>query len=237
MSGATAESMTLSPGDLNPTDRLCVRVLREGRATPSYIADVGGYSAGNVRTQLRRLAEHDHVAKVYDGLYQLADDPLNGAEIDIGDAVEQRLQGDRVDGHEARLSNAAEQSPAPSETSTPVPSHTRDAGSEDVSTDAPTDAVKAALAGWSHGRSHDEREMNKAIARRAVEWLRDQDAPVKRMDVPLEQLVDEDSEGRSEETLWTEVVREAWTHATEQGYIEQPSARKYRWVGSDERRE
>lgn len=104
--------MAINKRDLNPTDKLCIKILREGRATAAYIADVGDYSTGNVRSRLRRLVEHDHVAQIYDGLYQLADDPLEGREIDVGSDVEARLRADRVgEDYGEGKSRGAEQSP------------------------------------------------------------------------------------------------------------------------------
>ncbi|MDQ2072342.1 winged helix-turn-helix domain-containing protein [Haloarcula sp. H-GB4] len=61
--------------DLNPTDRAILDLLRDGRCTPSYIADEHGYSRQNVTNRLSRLVEHGYVRKVHTGLYELVDDP------------------------------------------------------------------------------------------------------------------------------------------------------------------
>jgi DNA-binding MarR family transcriptional regulator len=61
--------------DLNPTDRAILAMLREGRCTPSFIADEHDYSRQNVTNRLNRLVEHGHVRKVHTGLYELVDDP------------------------------------------------------------------------------------------------------------------------------------------------------------------
>ena len=146
---AVSDPGMLTADDLNPTDRLCVRVLREGRATPAYIADVGGYSTGNVRTQLKHLASHDHVAKIYDGLYQLVDDPYSGGEIDVPAEAERRLEEDRVPSNasddiadsglsgddDGGDSEPAESAETPSESVPATTSHTRDAGEGTASGD------------------------------------------------------------------------------------------------------
>jgi hypothetical protein len=46
--------------------------------------------------------------------------------------------------------------------------------------------------------------------------------------------INEDLVGRTAETLWTEVVRDAYQHAAGQGYVEQPHSRAYRWIGSED---
>ena len=61
--------------ELNPTDRAILEMLREGRCTPSYIADEYGYSRQNVTNRLNRLVEHGDVRKVHTGLYELVEDP------------------------------------------------------------------------------------------------------------------------------------------------------------------
>ncbi|ELZ87906.1 MarR family transcriptional regulator [Haloferax volcanii] len=60
---------------LNPTDRAILGMLREGRCTPSYIADKRDYSRQNVTNRLNRLVEHGYVTKVHTGLYELVQDP------------------------------------------------------------------------------------------------------------------------------------------------------------------
>jgi hypothetical protein len=91
------------------------------------------------------------------------------------------------------------------------------------------DEIDAALTGWSHGRGEAEREASRTVARTATEWLRDRTDPVRKADVPLAELVDIDPMDRGEETIWTQVVREVWDHAAEEGYVTKPSPRKYEW--------
>jgi len=94
------------------------------------------------------------------------------------------------------------------------------------------DPITEALAGWSYGRSEDERAANQEIARKSLEWLRDEGGDeVKQQDVPLNELADDDPEERAADTLWRSVIRGAWNHAVGQGYVEKPHSRAYRWVG------
>jgi DNA-binding IclR family transcriptional regulator len=64
--------------DLSPTDRAILEMLREGRATPAYIATETDYSRQHVRNRLQRLTEHGYVTRLHKGLYELADDPEQG---------------------------------------------------------------------------------------------------------------------------------------------------------------
>jgi Mn-dependent DtxR family transcriptional regulator len=61
--------------ELNPTDEAVIEVLKEGRATPSYLAERTEYSRQNVTNRLRRLAEHGYVEKIHKGLYELQKEP------------------------------------------------------------------------------------------------------------------------------------------------------------------
>lgn len=60
---------------LNPTDKVIVEMLSQGRCTPSYIAEEHEYSRQNVTNRLNRLVEHGYVRKVHTGLYELVSDP------------------------------------------------------------------------------------------------------------------------------------------------------------------
>lgn len=66
--------------DLNPTDHAILEMLRGGRCTPSYIADVHDYSRGNVKNRMDRLVEHGYVERIHRGLYELTTDPEGGSE-------------------------------------------------------------------------------------------------------------------------------------------------------------
>jgi DNA-binding IclR family transcriptional regulator len=61
--------------DLSPTDRAILKMLREGRCTPAYIAAEQDYSRQHVRNRLQRLTEHDYVIRLHKGLYELSRDP------------------------------------------------------------------------------------------------------------------------------------------------------------------
>lgn len=65
----------LTPDDLGPADEKLLDMLSEGRITAPYAADETGYNTQYVRDRLSRLVEHGHVEKVYEGLYELTDDP------------------------------------------------------------------------------------------------------------------------------------------------------------------
>jgi hypothetical protein len=92
-------------------------------------------------------------------------------------------------------------------------------------------AVEDVLANWSHGRGEQEREASAQVAREALTWLHDHGGEVRKADVPLDELGEDDPLGRTTDTLWTQVVRAAFQHATEKGAVEQPTSRTYRWVG------
>lgn len=61
--------------DLNPTDHAILDMLRDGRCSPTYIAEKKEYSRQNVTNRLGRLVEHGYVEKLAPGLYELVEDP------------------------------------------------------------------------------------------------------------------------------------------------------------------
>jgi len=61
--------------NLNPTDNAILDMLREGRCSPSYIAEEEYYSRQNVTNRLGRLVEHGYARKLHPGLYELVEDP------------------------------------------------------------------------------------------------------------------------------------------------------------------
>lgn len=68
----------LDEDDLGPADEKLLDMLREGRVTAPYAADETGYSLQYVRDRLGRLVEHGNAIKVYEGLYELVEDPHEG---------------------------------------------------------------------------------------------------------------------------------------------------------------
>ena len=60
---------------LNPTDQAILKLLDEGRCTPSYISQETEYSRGNIQNRLLRLVEHGYVKQLGGGLYELVEDP------------------------------------------------------------------------------------------------------------------------------------------------------------------
>jgi len=65
----------LDPDDLSPAHEALLNLLHEGRVTAPYAEDETGYSLQYVRDVLGDLTKHNHVKKVYTGLYELSDDP------------------------------------------------------------------------------------------------------------------------------------------------------------------
>lgn len=65
----------LDEDDIAPADEALLNMLQEGRITAPYAADETGYSLQYIRDRLGRLVEHGNVRKVYDGLYELIEDP------------------------------------------------------------------------------------------------------------------------------------------------------------------
>ena len=71
----TSQDPMLDEEDLGPADEKLLDMLREGRVTAPYASDETGYSLQYVRDRLRRLVEHGNARKVYEGLYELVEDP------------------------------------------------------------------------------------------------------------------------------------------------------------------
>jgi len=80
--GSTTVSLqVLTEDQLTETDEQILELLREGRVTAPFAADVIDASQEYVRSRLKRFVEHGHARKVYTGLYELTDDP-RGDEAD-----------------------------------------------------------------------------------------------------------------------------------------------------------
>jgi hypothetical protein len=81
----------LSEDDLGPADKALLDVLQDGRVTAPYAAEEADYSLQYVRDRLGRLVEHGNARKVYEGLYELVDDPrqiTDDVPPEIGDAID-----------------------------------------------------------------------------------------------------------------------------------------------------
>lgn len=65
----------LDADDLGPADEKILNMLQDGRVTAPFVAEETGYSLQYVRDRLGRLVEHGNATKVYEGLYELIDDP------------------------------------------------------------------------------------------------------------------------------------------------------------------
>ncbi len=77
----TIEDIMLEEEDLGPADEALLDMLNEGRVTAPYVADETGYSLQYVRDRLGRLVEHGNARKVYEGLYELVEDPRKNGNI------------------------------------------------------------------------------------------------------------------------------------------------------------
>jgi predicted HTH transcriptional regulator len=60
---------------LTETDEAILEVMDGGRVTAPYVADETDHSLEYIRSRLRRFVEHGHAHRVYQGLYELVDDP------------------------------------------------------------------------------------------------------------------------------------------------------------------
>jgi len=74
MAGSSSVRM-LDTDDLAPVDEEILAMLQDGRVTAPFVAHESGYNIQYIRDRLARLVEHNHAIKVYDGLYELVDDP------------------------------------------------------------------------------------------------------------------------------------------------------------------
>jgi hypothetical protein len=77
----------LEPDDLSPTDEKILDMLRQGRVTAPFVADEKDVSLQYARDRLGRMVEHGNARKVYEGLYELVDDPRDDGA-DQGNSAE-----------------------------------------------------------------------------------------------------------------------------------------------------
>jgi len=74
------ENDVLEQDDLNETDEKILRLLSDGRCSPSFLAGELDRQQPYVSQRLKRLLEHGHVERVDRGLYELSDSPLSERE-------------------------------------------------------------------------------------------------------------------------------------------------------------
>ncbi|MDS0256071.1 hypothetical protein [Haloarcula argentinensis] len=55
-------------------------LMREGRVTAPYAADMTGYKKSYIRQKLNEMANGGDVCKVYEGLYELVEDPWEDSD-------------------------------------------------------------------------------------------------------------------------------------------------------------
>jgi len=77
---ATQPPPVLSAEDLNDADETILDTLHEGRVTPGLVSDRTDLGRSYISQRLIRLEEHNHVTELARGLYELRDDPREGAE-------------------------------------------------------------------------------------------------------------------------------------------------------------
>jgi predicted transcriptional regulator of viral defense system len=61
--------------DLTPADEELLKLLAEGRITAPFAAHETEYSLQYIRDRLARFVDHGNVDKIYEGLYELVEDP------------------------------------------------------------------------------------------------------------------------------------------------------------------
>jgi len=61
--------------DLTPADEELLKLLAEGRITAPFAAHETEYSLQYSRDRLGRFVDHGNVDKIYEGLYELVEDP------------------------------------------------------------------------------------------------------------------------------------------------------------------
>lgn len=90
----------LEEDDLGPADRALLDLLNEGRITAPYAAQEADYSTQYVRDRLARFVEHGNARKVYDGLYELVEDPRQpAADPEPEPEAQPEAEGDRHRDH------------------------------------------------------------------------------------------------------------------------------------------
>jgi hypothetical protein len=166
----------------------------------------------------------DHINLHQDTVQQTASDPNDELHTRLDDLEE------RVD----ELEMSHDEQTTGSEPSTEPPLESDQsviAGSDDtvITGEDEVNQISAVLDDWEKGRSDEEQQANERVAEKSLEWLKEQDERVTKSDVPIGEFASVDSQDRANDTIWTEVIRDAWTHAVDHNLVEQPTARSYRW--------
>ncbi|MFB6139667.1 MAG: MarR family transcriptional regulator [Halosimplex sp.] len=81
--------MPLTAADLNSTDHEVLDELRQGRVTPQFLANQLNITRQYSSERLKRLQEHQLVARIGSGLYELKDDPRWNAQLRFLDLQEE----------------------------------------------------------------------------------------------------------------------------------------------------
>jgi len=104
--------------ELNATDRQILTKLREGRASPSYLAAELGKQQPYISQRLSRLLESGCIVRVHRGLY--GHSATEGEAISVDSAVEQFSDRELIDGPPQSISGSTQDS----EETQPQPSPT-----------------------------------------------------------------------------------------------------------------
>lgn len=214
----------LEESDLGPADEALLDLLQEGRITAPYAAEEADYSLQYVRDRLNRLVEHGNARKIYEGLYELVEDPRENAETD----------------HIAKSGSSS-----PEESVEREPDETWEdtvSGDQEMNDllnagmDTETDSIEGVLEGWRPGRGGEEREQRRKAGRAALEWLRDYDGRASGGDFKNALYKQHAPDDQGEDTFWRKTARPAVQRAVDADLVEyREGHHDYRWVGdSDE---
>ena len=233
--------------DLNTTDRLIIAKLREGRATPGYLAGELGKRQSYINQRLGPLVEADVVEKVDRGLYGLV--TTEGSSVDAQVLVD-RLDDEDLVGGRVRLETGKPADRPPEEPAlstvnpgvevdepaktgleTPPPPDS-DTPPEEDAVEKTADrhpAVREALEGWDPGKDADTQYATE-LTHRAVMFLRDRgEAGASKSD-----FVDAFGEELDQSVghWWGRCVRPGIRRLKDAGLVE--GDRKYYWVGPED---
>lgn len=205
--------------------RITVNVSEEEEEWIEAEADAIGVSkaqvAGHCITMMHNTV--DHINLHQNTVQQTASDPDDDLRARL-DELEQRVDDLERDQEEQTSQTSPPSQPPRSDESVI-------AGDDDVliTGDDDLNRIEAVLDDWEKGRSDEEQRTNERVAEKSLEWLKGQDDRVTKSDVPIGEFAKVDSQDRADDTLWTEVIRNAWKHAVEHDIVEQPTARSYQW--------
>lgn len=165
----------------------------------------------------------DHINLHQNTVHQTASDSDDDLSARLDD-LEERV--DELEKSQDKQTTGSTSSTAPLDTDQSVI-----AGDDDTvfTGDSEENQIAAVLDEWEKGRSEEEQQANEQVAEKSLKWLQEQDERVTKSDVPIGEFASVDPLDRTDDTMWTEVVRNAWVHAVGHNLVEQPTARSYQW--------